>query len=97
MKISSNEISNLAGLSRLTLSDDELEQYSGEMTAIVGFVDELKSCKTKHIGQDKRTRLMYSLSTRNDKPSLEKVQEDELIIKQFPKKDGTSLSVPSVF
>lgn len=97
MKISSSEISKLGELSRLNLSKAEKEQYSTELTAIVRFIDELTSCRTKHVDKDERTKLLYSLSSRVDKPSLEKVQEDELIISQFPERDGNSLKVPSVF
>lgn len=41
--ISREEIVKLANLSRLQLSEDEIVRMQGEMTAILGYVDKLKS------------------------------------------------------
>lgn len=41
MKLSREDVLKLARLSRLKLTDDEVEQYQGELSAILDYVEQL--------------------------------------------------------
>lgn len=49
-KITKEEIVKLASLSRLQLSDEEIERMQGEMGAILAYVDKLKTATGKETG-----------------------------------------------
>lgn len=49
MKISREEVEHVARLARLALQPDELEALTGEMDAILGYVDKLNELETSGI------------------------------------------------
>jgi aspartyl-tRNA(Asn)/glutamyl-tRNA(Gln) amidotransferase subunit C len=49
MKISRTEVEHVARLARLALSDSELAALTGEMDAILGYVDQLNGLDTAGI------------------------------------------------
>lgn len=49
--ISLDEVKKLAGLSRLKLSDEEMARMQHDMTAILAYVDKLKSAAVKETRQ----------------------------------------------
>ena len=49
MKISRTEVEHVARLARLALSDSELAALTGEMDAILGYVDQLNGLDTQGI------------------------------------------------
>lgn len=54
------DIKHLANLSRLELTDEELESYSKDMTSIIDYVNSLKDLKTSDEGR------IESISVRNE-------------------------------
>lgn len=48
-KISREDVLNLARLARLELSEEELEKYAAEITAILGYVEMLQSIDTENV------------------------------------------------
>ena len=49
MKISRSEVEHVARLARLALSDSELDALTGEMDAILGYVEQLNELNTDGI------------------------------------------------
>lgn len=49
MKISRAEVEHVARLARLALQDDELERLTGQMDAILGYVEQLNELNTEGI------------------------------------------------
>jgi aspartyl-tRNA(Asn)/glutamyl-tRNA(Gln) amidotransferase subunit C len=49
MKITRSEVEHVARLARLALDDAELEALTGQMDAILGYVDQLKALDTAGI------------------------------------------------
>lgn len=49
MKISQKDVEHVARLARLTLAPEELEQMTGQMDAILGYVDKLNELDTDGI------------------------------------------------
>lgn len=46
MKISEDEVKHIVRLARLKLSDEELPAYSGQLNAIIGYVEQLNTLDT---------------------------------------------------
>jgi len=49
MKISREQVEHVSRLARLALNDDELQALTGEMDAILGYVEQLNSLDTEGI------------------------------------------------
>jgi len=49
MKITRGEVENVARLARLALADEELDRLTGEMDAILGYVEQLNELDTDDI------------------------------------------------
>ena len=49
MKISRKEVEHVAGLARLALNDEELDQLTGQMDQILDYVDKLGELDTENI------------------------------------------------
>ena len=49
MKITRAEVEHVGRLARLALSDEELDSLTGEMDAILGYVEQLKALDTEGI------------------------------------------------
>ncbi len=49
MKITRGEVKNVARLARLALADEELDRLTGEMDAILGYVEQLNALDTDDI------------------------------------------------
>ncbi len=49
MKISREEVEKVARLARLSLADEELDRLTGQMDAVLGYVEQLKNLNTDGI------------------------------------------------
>lgn len=49
--LSSSDISHLGRLSRLDLTAEEQERFAGQLTSVVGYVEQLSAVNTESIGQ----------------------------------------------
>ncbi len=50
-KLTREDILKLASLSRLHLSDDEIEQFTGEIGGILKYVEQLQSVEVSGLGR----------------------------------------------
>lgn len=93
MSLSRDDVSKVAALARLALSEDELEQMTRELSTIVGFVSLLAELDTSAIEP-----LAHPLGTtnvfRDDVPAAS--LPVELAIATAPKQDGECFLVPAV-
>jgi aspartyl-tRNA(Asn)/glutamyl-tRNA(Gln) amidotransferase subunit C len=49
MKITTKDVKHIANLSRLYLSDNEIETFSGQLSSIIEYVEQLNSLDTSNI------------------------------------------------
>jgi len=54
-RISPEDVRHVARLARLALSDDELERMRAEMSAILDYMDKLRSLDTKGVEPDRKS------------------------------------------
>ncbi|TAN41236.1 MAG: Asp-tRNA(Asn)/Glu-tRNA(Gln) amidotransferase subunit GatC [Nitrospirae bacterium] len=50
MSISADEVKHIAGLSRLSLADEEAETFRSQLNSILGYVEQLGKLDTADIG-----------------------------------------------
>lgn len=93
MKISREEVEHVARLARLALEPAELEALTGQMDAILGYVDKLNELETAGIVPTAHAVPMEN-AFREDlvKPSIgiERAQQNA------PEKDNSCFKVPKV-
>lgn len=91
MNINSETVERLAALSKLEISCHEQEQLSGELEAIVNYMDILSQLPDEPIQQADLSSLLQNVF-RQDKviPS----QDRALLLANAPETDGSSPTVP---
>ena len=93
MSVSRDDVKHIANLSKLNLTDEELEKYTTELSDIVNFANELSSIDvngvmpTNHILDIKNV-------FREDKSDISYNREE--ILKNAPTKEAGCISVPKV-
>lgn len=93
-ELSNEEISHLAKLSRLTLSDEEKEKFAKQLPEILEFVDQLSVVAKLPSASQLQTVPWTKL--RADEESSEKLSLEELQ-KLAPAWRDSQLEVPAVF
>ncbi|MEK7472125.1 MAG: Asp-tRNA(Asn)/Glu-tRNA(Gln) amidotransferase subunit GatC [Patescibacteria group bacterium] len=93
-KLSKSDVKRLANLARLRLTDTELEQFSGEFSSILQYVDQLKDADTEGL---KPTYQVNGLSTvtRSDELVDYKANQASLL-KNVPKVKDSQIEVKRV-
>ena len=95
MSFSPEQIQKVAGLARLKITPEEEERYAGQLSAIIDYVEQLKS-----IPQAPESVEIEALNHSQDELRLDQAdggrfQKD--IIAQAPEHQDNFISVPAVF
>jgi len=96
MNLSKEDVKHIANLSRLEIKDDELEIYREHLTSILGYIEKLAEVDTTGVPE----LAVGSSETnvwRTDESKLCDSVERDLVIKSFPRRQGSLLEVPAVF
>lgn len=94
MKIDKETVRRVAALSRLSLSDDELLEYSSQLATILDYISKLNEIDTKDVPPTSHALSTLKNVYRKDllKPSL----KTEEALRNAPSKDGDFFKVPQV-
>ncbi|MDO8650392.1 MAG: Asp-tRNA(Asn)/Glu-tRNA(Gln) amidotransferase subunit GatC [Candidatus Berkelbacteria bacterium] len=93
-EISKEDITHLAKLSRLTLSDEEKENFANQLPEILEFVDQLSA--VSKLSSEKPTQITPLAKLRADEESSEKLSL-EILQKLAPAWHEDQVEVPAVF
>lgn len=93
MKITREQVDHVARLARLALQQEELDALTGQMDAILGYVDKLNELETGDITPTAHAVPMEN-AFREDRvrPSI----GIEKALQNAPEKDGSCFRVPKV-
>lgn len=91
MSISKEEVKNIANLSRLYLTDEDLEKYSSDLSSIVEFVNTLNEVDTEGV---KPTDHILDIKNVFRKDELKPSYDREELFKNAPTKEAGCISVP---
>jgi len=91
--ISREEIRHVAMLARLELADEELERFTGQLGAILEYVDKLREIETEKV-EPRISAAAVGNVFREDEPAESLPRED--VIAEAPSTDGEHFLVPPI-
>lgn len=93
MKLSVEEVRHVARLARLSLTAQEEERYARQLSAILGYAEELAALDTLHIEPMAHAADIPNLLRADEpRPSL----SPEEAVANAPDRAGTSVAVPKI-
>jgi aspartyl-tRNA(Asn)/glutamyl-tRNA(Gln) amidotransferase subunit C len=92
-RISPEDVRHVARLARLALSDDELVRMRAEMSAILDYMDKLRSLDTAGVEPTSHAVPLRNVM-REDEPVPSQPREDMLA--NAPDRDGDTFRVPRI-
>lgn len=93
MSVSKEDVKHIAKLSKLELTEQELEKYTNELSSIVDFANELSNIDVEGI---KPTAHILDIKNVFRKDEVQPSYDREEILKNAPSKDAGCVSVPKV-
>ncbi len=93
MKITSEDVKHIASLSRLSLSDNEIETFSGQLSSIIEYVEQMNSLDTGNIEPTSHVIPLNNVM-RDDIPAASLPVEDAL--KNAPDSTEKFYRVPKI-
>ncbi len=93
MALSKEEVIKIAKLARLSLNEAEIEKYSKDLNAILGYVEQLQELDTKNV-EPMIGAINHQKSLREDKAIDSGLQA--AMLKNAPDAEGTAIKVPQM-
>lgn len=93
MAISQDEVRYIGRLARLTLSDEEVELYSKQLSDILDYVNLLGELDVSDV--DPMSHVLDMVNVMREDKALPSLDRDE-VMKNAPDHDGTYFKVPRV-
>ena len=93
MSVSKEDVKHIANLSKLNLTEEELEKYTTELSDIVNFANDLSRIDVDGV---KRTAHILDIKNVFRKDEVQPSYDREEILKNAPSKDAGCVSVPKV-
>lgn len=94
--VSSDDIRKLATLSRLQLTDEEVQKLEGEFSSILAYIDTIQKVELPTVPAG-NVHLDIENVMREDVPSHEAGVHTEELLEQAPRKGGGYLKVKKIF
>ncbi len=95
MKLSKDEVSHLAGLARLKLSEEQIDTMTAEVGSILEYVEGIQKVDVSNI--EPFTMPAKTKGFREDESFGCDELTRELILENFPSRAGDLLAAPGVF
>jgi aspartyl-tRNA(Asn)/glutamyl-tRNA(Gln) amidotransferase subunit C len=92
----SEDVTKLAALARISVPESELEKFATEFDAILKYVGQLEELKVTQGDKGSEPLLPYTNIFRADENPHEPGKFTEKIAEQFPTREGDSLSVKQI-
>ena len=92
--ITKEEIKKIASLAKINISDDELDNYSDQISKILEYMSTLNNVDTSQVGEFSNQLFNNKQLLRED--SVEESLDRDEILKLAPDSDGVYFKVPKV-
>ena len=93
MSVSKEDVKHIANLSKLNLTDEELDKYTTDLSNIVDFANELSNINVDGV---KPTAHILDIKNVFRKDEVDASYDREEILKNAPSRDAGCISVPKV-
>ena len=90
-KLSNDDVLKLARLSRLTLTDDEIDQFSNEISAILAYVEQLQGVDLSDYEPTSQVTGLTNVTRPDVEKSYGPTADD--LLKNVPAKEGGHIKV----
>ena len=95
MKLSKEEVQNVANLARIELTQEEVEKFSNQLSEVLTYVEQLQGVNTEGIEETAQVTGLENV-LREDKIETRE-EEIESAIAQAPEQAANMVKVKSVF
>lgn len=95
-KLSKDQVSRIADLARIELTDDEKEKYADELSAVLGFIEQLSEVNTNNIIPTSQVTGLVNVA-RDDEVKECDMETHKQILKAAPLAEGDYFKVKAVF
>lgn len=96
MKLTREQIQNIAKLARLAITEEEIEKYQSQLSSVLSYMEILNEVDTSDVAPTSQVTGLEDVfradEIRNSDDAMRRA-----IISQFPQRDGDALVVPPVF
>lgn len=92
MSITAEEVRNLASLSRIKLSDEEVESLRGDMDSILGYVADINKLSLEEVQTEVERRNIF----RNDDEANISGEYTEKLLALSPEREGNYVKVKKI-
>ncbi|MDP3764276.1 MAG: Asp-tRNA(Asn)/Glu-tRNA(Gln) amidotransferase subunit GatC [bacterium] len=93
--ISKKEVKKIAQLARIEVTEDQIEKYQAEMSAILDFVGQLSKADTKGVGPIRQITGLESIFKKDEDRHL-LAQSDNKLVQEAPEHRDGYVVVPEV-
>lgn len=93
MKLSPEEVKKIAHLARLSISDDEVKKFGGQLSSILEYIEKLNELDTDQV---EPTAYTSTQGTPMREDEAVASQARELILEHAPDREDTLFKVPKV-
>lgn len=93
-KLSREDILKLAKLSKLKLSEEEIEQFAGEISSILEFVEQLGEVDTKDLKPTSQVTGLSNVSRKDEIIDYKTTRED--LLKNAPAQENGHIKVKRI-
>lgn len=93
MAISREEVTYIAGLARLTLTDEEIELYAQQLSDILGYIEQLNELDVDNI--EPMSHVLDIINVMREDKQLPSLTREE-VMSNAPDHDGVHFKVPRV-
>ncbi len=92
-KISLNDVRKVANLSRLQISEDEIEGYTNQLEKILGYFSQLEKVNTQDVQPTTRAVEVVNID-REDSVKRTTIRDE--LLDQAPQREGNFFRVPKI-
>ncbi len=97
MSLSRADIDHVAKLARLELTDAEKDAYAAQLSSVLDYVGQLSSANVDGVEPMAHVLADHHDILRDDVVQATPADERDLILGNFPAREGDMLKVPAVF
>lgn len=93
MAISRDEVTYIAGLARLTLTDQEIDLYAQQLSDILGYIEQLNELDVENV--EPMSHVLDIINVMREDKNLPSLSREE-VMANAPDHDGEHFKVPRV-
>lgn len=96
MKLTREQIQNIAKLARLAITEEEIEKYQSQLSSVLSYMEILNEVDTSGVLPTSQVTGLEDVFRADEIRNSDNATR-RAIIEQFPQRDGDALVVPPVF